>query len=85
MSAERVNDARAFRDFLDAQLDGGCEARSLREILDLWLLENAPEVGREETIRAIRRGLDDMHAGRTADAFESHERPRQKIESIFAP
>jgi predicted transcriptional regulator len=82
MAVERVNDARAFRDFLDAQLAAGGAARSLDEILDLWQVENAPEAEREETLRAIRRGLDDMDAGRTVDAFESLERLRRKVESI---
>lgn len=82
MSIERANDPRAFRDFLDAKLSNGGEGRSLEEILDLWEYENSPEEEKEETIRAIQRGLDDMHAGRTVDAFESAERLRQKIEAM---
>lgn len=41
---------------------------------------NSPEEEREETIRAIQRGLDDMYAGRTVDAFEFVERMRQKFQ-----
>lgn len=82
MPTERVNDPRAFRDFLDAQLSNGGEAHSLDELLDLWEYENSPETEREETIRAIQRGLDDMRAGRLVDAFESAERLRRKIESV---
>ena len=44
--------------------------------------ETSPEEEQEETIRAIQRGLEDMNAGRTVDAFEFVERMRQKIESI---
>lgn len=82
MSTERANDPRAFRDFLDAQLSNGDEPQSLDELLALWEYENSPETEREETYRAIQRGLDDMRAGRLVDAFESAERLRRKIESI---
>lgn len=85
MPIDRIDDAQAFRDFLDVQLANGGEGRSLDEMLDLWQVENAPEAEREETLRAIQRGLDDMHAGRTVDAFESLERLRQKVESIRQP
>jgi len=82
MATERANDPRAFRDFLDAQLSNGGEGRSLEELLAIWEYENSPEEEREETFRAIQRGLDDMRAGRVVDAFESAERLRRKIESI---
>jgi hypothetical protein len=85
MSIARIDDARAFRDFLNAQLANGDEARSLDELFGLWEYENTPEAEREETIRAIQRGLDDMYAGRTVDAFESLERLRRKVESIGEP
>jgi hypothetical protein len=81
MATERSNDPRAFRDFLDAKLSNGGEGQSLDELLALWEYENAPEEEREETIRAIQRGLDDMHAGRTTDAFEFVDRMRQKIQA----
>ena len=71
MAIERVNDARAFREFLDATLTNGAADLPLDEALSLWEYENAPEEEREETLRAIRRGLDDMYAGRTRDAEES--------------
>jgi hypothetical protein len=73
MIIARIDDARAFRDFLDAQLAAGGASRSLDEILDLWHVENAPEAEREETLRAIREGLDDMDAGRTRP-FEEFDR-----------
>lgn len=82
MAIERANDLQAFRDFADAKLSNGGASLSLDEALDLWEYENAPEEEREETTKAVQRGLDDMHAGRTVDAFESAERLRQKIESI---
>ena len=73
MSIERANDPRAFHDFLGAKLSNGGEGRSLEELLDLWEYENSPQEEREETIRAIQRGLDDMHAGRTRP-FEEFDR-----------
>lgn len=82
MAIERTNDLRAFRDFADAKLSNGGASLSLDEALDLWEYENAPEEERAETLKAIQRGLDDMHAGRTVDAFESAERLQRKIESI---
>jgi hypothetical protein len=82
MSIDRANDLQAFREFLDARLANGSNGSTLDEILELWDYENSPQEEREETLKAIRRGLDDMHAGRTVDAFESAERLRRKIESI---
>lgn len=82
MSVERANDLRAFRDFADVVLAGGGGDLSLDEALDLWESENASPTEHEQTLKAIQRGLDDMNAGRTVDAFESAERLRLKIESI---
>lgn len=70
MAIERANDPRAFRDFLDTQLSNGGEGSTLEELLDLWAYETAPEPAREATLRAIRSGLDDMHAGRTRPLAE---------------
>ena len=81
MAIERSNDPRAFRDFLNAKLSNGGEGNTLDELLALWEYENAPEEEREETIRSIQRGLDDMYAGQTTDAFEFVERMRQKIQA----
>ena len=73
MAIERANDLRAFRDFADSKLSNGGASLSLEDALDLWECENAPEEEREETLKAIRRGLDDMHAGRTRP-FEEFDR-----------
>ncbi|RUL84604.1 hypothetical protein [Tautonia sociabilis] len=78
MATDRANDLQAFRSFIDEQLAGGATDLPLDEALARWEYENAPEEEREETLRAIQRGLDDMHAGRTVDAFEFAERMRQK-------
>jgi hypothetical protein len=81
MATERANDLRAFRDFADETLSNGEAEVTLEEALALWEYENSPEEGREETLRAIQRGLDDLDAGRTVDAFEFVERMRQKIQA----
>jgi hypothetical protein len=73
MATERANDPRAFHDFLGAKLSSGSNGLTLEDYLDLWEYENSPEEEREETIRAIERGLDDMHAGRTRP-FEEFDR-----------
>lgn len=73
MATDRANDLRAFRDFAEAKLSNGGADLSLEEALDLWKYENAPDEEREETLRAIQRGLDDMHAGRTRP-FEEFDR-----------
>jgi hypothetical protein len=78
MATERANDPRAFRDFLDAKLDGGADSLTLHEYLDLWEYENSPEQEKEETLRAIQQGLADVAAGRTRP-FEDFDREfRQK-------
>ncbi len=71
MATERANDLRAFKGFIDEQLSNGGADLTLDEALARWEYENAPEDEREETIRAIQRGLDDMHAGRTRPAEDA--------------
>ena len=64
MATDRINDSRAFRDFLDAKLCEGGAAPTLEQAIGLWEHENASEADREETRAAIRRGLADVEAGR---------------------
>jgi len=68
MATERIDDLRAFRDFVDAQLDNGGSSLTHEECLDLWLIENPSDEEREEAVATIRQGLDDMYAGRTRSA-----------------
>ncbi len=79
MAIERSNDLRAFKGFIDEQLANGGADLTVDEALARWEYENSPEEEREETLRAIRRGFDDMDAGRTVDAFEFVERMRRKF------
>jgi hypothetical protein len=81
MATERTNDLKAFRDFADAKLSNGGADLTLDEALALWEYENSPEDEREETVRAIQRGFEDMNAGRIVDAFEFVERMRQKFQT----
>ena len=64
---------RAFRGFIDEQLKNGGADPTLEEALARWEYENSPEEEREEALRAIRRGLEDMYAGRTRP-FEEFDR-----------
>jgi hypothetical protein len=70
MAIDRINDPRAFRDFLDVKLSNGGANLTLEEVLGLWEYENASDEDCEETLAAIREGLDDMYAGRTRPARE---------------
>jgi hypothetical protein len=70
MARERANDLRAF---IDEQLRSGEGDLTPEEALACWEDVNAPEEEREATLRAIRRGLDDMSAGRTRP-FEELDR-----------
>lgn len=81
MPIDRANDPQAFREFLDARLANGLINATLDEILDLWEYENSPQEEREETLRAIRRGLDDMYAGRTRpfEEFDAEFRRRHGL------
>ncbi|RUL88011.1 hypothetical protein [Tautonia sociabilis] len=85
MATDRANDLQAFRSFIDEQLASGATDLTLDEALARWEYENSPEEEREETLRAIQRGLDDMYAGRTVDAFEFVERMRQKLQPTNKP
>lgn len=71
MTTGHVDDARAFRTFLEAKLIGGEPAPSLDECLALWVYENATDDEREDTLAAIRRGLADVEAGRVVPAREA--------------
>ncbi len=85
MATDRVNDLRAFKGYIDATLSRGGEDLTLDEALVNWELENESEEERQETIREIQLGLDDMYAGRTVDAFEFLEEMRRKLESTDKP
>jgi hypothetical protein len=80
MATERIDDLRAFRDFVDAQLDNGGSSLTPEECLDLWIMENSSDEEREEAVAAIRQGLDDMYAGRTRSAREAIAELRRKHE-----
>jgi hypothetical protein len=82
MATDRADDLRAFRDFIDAQLANGGAGMTPGEALDLWEYENTPEDEKQETMLAIRRGLEDADAGRTEDAFAFVARMRRKIREI---
>ncbi len=85
MTTEHANNLLAFRQFIDEQLADGASALSLDDALVLWELEHQTDAERQETLAAIQRGLDDMYAGRTVDAFEFTERMRNKLAAHTKP
>ena len=85
MTADRVNDLSAFRSFIDEQLADNGPRPTLEEALARWEYENSPEEEREATLRAIERGLEDLDAGRTEDAFAFVARMRQQLRPSVRP
>jgi hypothetical protein len=71
MATDRLNDPRAFRDFLDLTLSRQDDRLTLDECLGLWEQENATDAEREEALAAIRRGFADVEAGRVRPAREA--------------
>ncbi len=82
MATDRINDLLAFKGFIEEKLAHAGTNLTLDEALINWEIENQTEEEREETLRAIERGLDDMYAGRTVDAFGFVERMRRRLQSI---
>jgi hypothetical protein len=78
MPTERIDDLRAFRDFVDGQLGNGGADLTREECLDLWILENSSESEREARVAEIQQGLDDLYAGRTRPARDALNELRQK-------
>ena len=78
MPTDRMNDPRAFRDFLDAKLSNGGNGLTLEEALVHWEIENQTEHERGETLEAIQRGFADIEAGRVRPAREALEELRRK-------
>jgi hypothetical protein len=64
MPTERREDLRAFRTFIDEQLADGGAALTPGQALDLWEIQNPTDQEREETLAAIRQGLEDADEGR---------------------
>ncbi|MGC1722635.1 MAG: hypothetical protein WA746_26945 [Isosphaeraceae bacterium] len=78
MATERIDDLRAFRHFVDAQLGNGGSSLTPEECLDHWIIENSSDEEREEALAVIRQGLEDMYAGRTRSAREAIAELRRK-------
>ena len=78
MGNERLNDIRAFKNFVEQQHLRGGDAISVEDVVARWEYENQSAEAREATLEAIREGLDDMHAGRTMPAEEVFGEIRRK-------
>ncbi len=73
MATDRANDLRAFKSFIDEQLEQGEPLPTLEQALARWEYENSSEAEREESRAAIRQGLTDIDAGRVRP-FEEFDR-----------
>jgi hypothetical protein len=78
MAVERIDDLRAFQGFIEERFADAGASLTLNEALLHWELENQTQEDRKETLEAIRRGLADVEAGRTVDAFEFVGRMRHR-------
>jgi predicted transcriptional regulator len=78
MPTERIDDLRAFRDFVDGQLGNGGADLTPEECLDHWILENSSDSERRVRLAEIQQGLDDLDAGRTRPAREALNELRRK-------
>ena len=86
MSAERTNDIRAFKNFIDDQLTGGA-LPTVDELLARWDSENETTEVQDATVQALREALDDMDAGDTGIPVSEAVaalRPRASTVSVFS-
>ena len=73
MAIEVNNDLETFHRFIAEQLKNGGPKLSPEQVLAMWR-------ERPETIRSVRRGLEDVEAGRTAPAKEVVHELRQELQ-----
>jgi predicted transcriptional regulator len=67
MPAETQTELRSFHEFVAAQLQSRDASQSPEQVLAMWR-------ERRETIASVRRGLDDLDAGRVTPAADVLER-----------
>lgn len=72
MSTAIKDDLRSFHEFVGRQLDNGGADLTPEQVLSLWL-------ERLETIESVRRGLEDVEAGRTRLAEELIDELRDEL------
>jgi hypothetical protein len=77
MAIDRANDLRAFKCFIDEQIEGE-SIPTVDEVIARWNYENQGDAEREETVEAIRRGFADLEAGRVMPAREAVAELRRK-------
>ena len=68
MSVERYNDLVAFRGFIDQKLSDGGGNLTPDEVLAEWEFTNQSDHDRAETLNAVRKGIEDIEAGRSRPA-----------------
>ncbi len=78
MAIERANDLRAFKGFIDAKLATRGAEITVDDALVQWEAENQSDEERENTLRAIGEGLEDVDAGRSRPLEEFDNEFRSK-------
>lgn len=73
------DELRSFHEFVGRKLaEAGAGTLSLDEALELWHWERRSPREEAETLEAIRRGLEDLDAGRTRPARDVLAELRRK-------
>ncbi|MBC8356867.1 MAG: type II toxin-antitoxin system Phd/YefM family antitoxin [Planctomycetes bacterium] len=68
----------SFHQFAAEQLDNGGADLTIDELFSRWRMDNPTPSERDEVNAIIRRGLEDIAAGRSRDADEVTEELRVK-------
>ena len=82
MATERINDLRAFKGFIEAKLSNGGADLTLEDALVQWEIENQSDQEQADTLEALRRGFDDVQAGRVRPSREALQELRHKHKSF---
>ena len=73
MAVELRNNLESFHQFVGEQLENGGATLSPEQVLAMWR-------ERLETIESVRRGLEDVEAGRTKPAEQVIEQLRGELQ-----
>jgi predicted transcriptional regulator len=84
MPTDRREDLHAFRAFIDAHLADVGATLTPAEALALWEIQNPTDLEREETLTAIRQGLEDADEGRVRP-IEEFDRDFRRRHGLLRP
>jgi len=63
-----------FNRFVSEKIGAGSGDLSPEEALDLWRAENPAAEDRDETVRALREALEELHAGDAGVSLDDFDR-----------